>query len=620
MIEVLKGPEFARRFRLQSQALAWFLGSGASAAAGIPTGYSMIADFKKRLFCEMSSVSQREVDANDPLWQQRIDKLLSTRSSLPPAGDPTEYARAFEAVFPNAEGRRAYIEEAIRRGTPTFAHRLFGSLIATRQVSCVFTTNFDSLVETAATVAGQLLPANERGLLTVAAIDSAARAERCMRESAWPLLAKLHGDYQSIELKNTDAELKAQDHRMRRVLIDACTRFGMVVVGYSGRDTSIMEALHEVLRLPNPFPGGLFWVTQPGTVPFKAVTDLLDAAQCAGVTTCRIDSHNFDELAADLADEIVLNAALTAHILQARPAPLVTDVPLPTRHALKFPVLQCSALRLLSVPPAARRIQFPTAVSTSSARNLVREAKVHVLVAGSGRELAAFGADSDLLRAFEGVGGRLGGTVELNPESDGWARGLIYDALTRALSRHRPLFARMRRKGHLLLVQGGRADEPRTVTTNREVQLVGLRNAYSSALVGKVNGLDYPYYEGVHIRLDCVSGFWWCVFEPTTYVDVPRQAVEGLESEDGEKHRYASGSRSDPVADWRRERWARRYNRNWAGIISAWSKLLAGGESTRICAYDIHADAGVNGEFEICPKLAWSRPSHEHDYFRRVPR
>ena len=70
---------------------------------------------------------------------------------------------------------------------------------------------------------------------------------RCLDESDWPLVAKLHGDYQSIAIKNTGSELEQQDTRMRHVLVEAGKRFGMVFVGYSGRDASIMEALNAVL-------------------------------------------------------------------------------------------------------------------------------------------------------------------------------------------------------------------------------------------------------------------------------------------------------------------------------------------------------------------------------------
>ena len=38
----------------------------------------------------------------------------------------------------------------------------------------------------------------------------------------------------------------------------------------------------------------------------------------------------------------------------------------------------------------------------------------------------------------------------------------------------------------------------------------------------------------------------------------------------------------DPAGDWRRERWAQRYNKNWASIIEAWAQLLTNtGGTTR---------------------------------------
>jgi NAD-dependent SIR2 family protein deacetylase len=194
-IQTLSGPQFATRFCLRPSQLAWFLGAGASASAGIPTGYAMITDFKKRLFCQLSGTRQRDVDANDGLWVERINHFFSTHSVLPPADDPTEYAAAFEAVYSTPEARRSYIEDAIKRGTPSFAHRVLASLLTTGRVPCVFTTNFDPLVEIATTVTDQMLEAPDRAYLTVAAIDNVDRAELCVRESRWPLLAKLHGDF-----------------------------------------------------------------------------------------------------------------------------------------------------------------------------------------------------------------------------------------------------------------------------------------------------------------------------------------------------------------------------------------------------------------------------------------
>jgi len=619
VIRTLKGPEFARQFCLRPQMLAWFLGAGASASAGIPTGYAMITDFKKRLFCQLSGTPQREVDANDPLWVARINAFLSTRSALPAANDPTEYAAAFEAVYPTPEDRRLYVEAAIKKGSPCFAHRVLAVLLTTKRIPCVFTTNFDSLVETATTLADQLVEPAERAHLTVAAIDNAARAELCMRESRWPILAKLHGDYQSVELKNTTEELKTQDSKMRQVLSAACARFGLVVVGYSGRDASIMEALTEALAQPKAFPGGLFWVTRSADSLLPAVTQLLGTADKAGVSVAVVESQTFDEMAADVADDIELPAPLQTHVYQARPDPVLREVPLPTIELRKFPVLQCSALPVLSLPTVARRIQVDQPVSTSRARELLREAEVRAIVASAGQELAAFGTDADLERAFASVGGRVAGTLELYPDKDSWSRGLLYDALVRAMCRRRPLFARLRRKGHSLLVQSGFPDDLPDVVTRRNNQLAELKRAYATTLVGKIPELDYPFNEGVQIRLESLSGRWWCAFEPFTSVEFPRR-----EADDDGNVECASADlafqalrQGDPAIDWRRERWVLRRNQAWAQIIAAWAKMLAGDGSHSLLALGLKDGAGQDAEFRLSPVTAWSRPGHEHDYFLR---
>lgn len=67
----------------------------------------------------------------------------------------------------------------------------------------------------------------------------AQMAEQAFQGSRWPLEVKLHGDFRSRRLKNTPDELRKQDERLLRVLIDSCHTSGLIVVGYSGRDDSI---------------------------------------------------------------------------------------------------------------------------------------------------------------------------------------------------------------------------------------------------------------------------------------------------------------------------------------------------------------------------------------------
>lgn len=606
-IKIIDGPKFVPSFWLRPDGFAWLLGAGASASAGIPTGYDMITDFKKQLFCQLSGTSRKQVDCNDPLWMERIDLLLASRSALPPPGDPSEYAAAFEAVYATPEERRAYIDHAVTKGTPSFAHRALAAMITSKAVPCVFTTNFDAMIETATTVTDQLLDASGRANLTVAGIDNAARAALCIKEARWPLLAKMHGDFQSVELKNTTEELASQDREMRQVLTNACGRFGLIIVGYSGRDQSVMDAMTDALGTPDAYPAGIVWTCRSAKQLLPAVVDFVNAAADAGVNVTIVETHTFDELAADLLDGTELSDVLNAHVLQALPAEINQMVPIPAGDHSAFPVLQCSAVPILDVPKTARRIKLSKAIDTREAQRILRASGKIGVVASLGRELAAFGRDNDLLAAFAEQGAEIAGTIELDIANDGWALGLVYDALIQAICRDQPLLPRLRRSGHVAVFAHARRDEETAVAARRKAQQSSAQSAYGTALTGRIpNEQRFMFNEGVRIKLDWVVDKWWCAFEPTTFVQTPR-----TDDPDQEKRNR------DVVVDWTRERWAQRYNKVWSKIISAWVPLIAGDGEGRIRACGIDASDGVEAEFLISAATAWSRPSHDHAYFRR---
>lgn len=604
----MSGQQFATKFALRPAQFAWFLGAGASASAGIPTGYAMIRHFKAELFCQQSKLPRREVDTTDPLWEARIEAFFETNALLPPPSDPTEYAKAFEAVYTSPEDRRAYIDKQVSLGRPSFAHRVLAALLSTGKAPCVFTTNFDNLVETATTVLGQLMEPVDRRNLVNAAIDSADRARRCLQENDWPLLAKLHGDFQSVELKNTEGELAAQDERMRGVLIETCSRFALIVVGYSGRDASVMQALSDVLAQEGAFPGGVYWLTRSPRDLLPAVQDFLASAMARGVSAHIIQSQNFDEFAGDIADAVSFDAVVEQHIQEGQAPPVVRPAPLPTHEALGVPILRCSALRILAMPKVARQLRLQKPAKMFEIRQALKEARVKACIAAAGSAYAAFGSDEDLLRALAVYGPSLDGTVELDPVADSWALGLLYDALTRALCKGRPLNPRLRRRGHSILVSAGHPNEDDEQRRNRLRRLAPMKGAYGSALFGQLPKLDYPFNEGIRVRLEQCAGHWWCVFDPLTNVDLPKDEEEREEAVDEPRNFQW---KPNPSADWLRERWAGRYNKAWSNILNAWTVMLRG--EARACW--LEDEKGVDAVFDIGEVTAWSRPSHDHPYF-----
>jgi hypothetical protein len=615
--EEINSRQFAERFALKPERFAWLLGAGASATAGIPTGYQMIQEFRAKLFAQVSGVSQREIDIADPIWQQRIDVRLASHVDLPPKGDPSEYSKAFEALYPDPDDRRQYISNQVTKGTPSIGHRALGAFLSTRRTPCLFTTNFDQLVETAATVAAQLLPAKERANVATSAIDSAERAERCLRESDWPLVAKLHGDYQSAALKNTDAELKTQDARLRTVLTQSCQRFGLIVTGYSGRDESVMNALADVLRSEAPYPGGIYWVCQDPQWLLPAVREFLSNAALAGVNVALIRGCTFDELASDLADVVNLPSVLTEHIFGAKPEKPSVQVPLSKDWVSKTPVLRLSAVPIVDMPKVARRLSLAKVPTILDVRAQLKEAGVWATVAIAGSSLAAFGKDNELLAALKAFGPSIAGEVALDPTQDSWALGLLYDALVRAVCRGKPLYPRLTGRGHKLSISYPSNEATRDEREQRAQVLKGLTEAYGDGLVGKPGKIDARFSEGIQLRFDRADDKWWCVFEPQTFLDFRSGREESDEEDDAT---FWSGIRLQ-ADDWRRERWAQKYNSKWSRIIDAWAALLSQSDGTGpLSAYGLGPSEGIDARFELGQKTAWSRPSHHHAYFQRGKR
>src|SRR5436189_4493589 len=92
--------------------------------------------------------------------------------------------------------------------------------------------------------------------------DSSIRTVRIT--SKRPKIIKLHGDFLYDNIKNTLKELESLEQNMRDKFKQYAREFGLIVIGYSGRDRSIMDALEALLADEGNFPHGIFWCIKAG--------------------------------------------------------------------------------------------------------------------------------------------------------------------------------------------------------------------------------------------------------------------------------------------------------------------------------------------------------------------
>ena len=567
----IEADDFARRFSLRAGNLMWLLGAGASASAGIPTAGDMVWEFKQQLFISQRRASPQAVsDLSSPAIQAQLQAHIDSSGNLPAPGSTDEYAALFEAVYPAEADRRSYLDSKMAGAKLSYGHLALATLMQARLTRLVWTTNFDPLVADACAKVY-----DGTGALTTVNLDAPDLAVQCIGEGRWPIEVKLHGDFKSRRLKNTGDELRHQDKRLRQVLVDSCRRFGLVVVGYSGRDDSIMAALEEALEQTGAYPAGLFWLHRGEGRPLARVEQLLARAKQAGVESALVRVQNFDEAMRDM---VRLVKDIDTTILDAFAAERRrwSSAPHPAG-SRGWPVVRLNALPVVQMPTVCRRVVC-TIGGHLEARGAVEQAGVNVLVARTQAGVLAFGADADVRTAF----GKYNITdFDLHTidtkrlRYDSGERGLLRNALTRAIERHYRLDVIHRRSTDLLA-----PSNPKEAIWAPLMHLVGPLN-------GTVKGIpDLRWREGVGIRLDWADDRLWLLIEP-------RIVFDGITDEN-----------KVAAADFGRERVVRRYNKQLNDLVTFWANLLAGGGND-LRALEI--GDGVDAVFRLSHITGFSR-------------
>ena len=262
-----------------------FLGAGASVTSGIRTASQLIDEWAKELY-ERFHMGQ-PIESADEAKKY----FESCHSSWYSPENP--YSSLFEKKFDLPTQRRRFVEQEVDNKFPSIGYAYLTSLVDENYFNTIFTTNFDDLINEAFYLFSSSRP-------IVCAHDSSVHSISIT--SKRPKVVKLHGDYLFDDIKSTLRETESLEQNTKEKFVEFCKEYGLIIVGYSGSDRSIMDVLEFLARQENYLKNGIYWCLRSTDHVCHALKNLIWKDKVYPVI---IDG--FDELFAEIHTQTVQN-------------------------------------------------------------------------------------------------------------------------------------------------------------------------------------------------------------------------------------------------------------------------------------------------------------------------
>ncbi len=257
---------------------ALLLGAGASSNSEVKTAREMIDTWRIQLYERSGSKTSFEHWLRRQSWYKSDD----------------EYSLLFELIYDQPSQRRVYIEECVKDAHPSWGYVYLTNLMKHDFFDVVFTTNFDELISEACFLySDELRP-------IICAHDSAISGIRV--RSKRPKIIKLHGDFLYDNIKNTVRELETLEENMKKKIMQFAQEYGLVVVGYSGRDRSVMDVFEMLIKNEEYLKQGIYWCIREGDEIGGRLQSLLRKDR-----VYRVEIPGFDEFMAHVHHKAGLN-------------------------------------------------------------------------------------------------------------------------------------------------------------------------------------------------------------------------------------------------------------------------------------------------------------------------
>lgn len=304
-MNIIDKDTFLRSFKvLSNQSFDLFLGAGASISSGIHSGSDLVWLFKRELLSVSGKINGKKfqdlkVEANKKVIQSYFVEEDANVTNL--------YSYYFAKCYPDRLVRQEFLTSLVRDKKPSIGFMCLSALVCQQKLNTVWTTNFDDLIEKAI---------NKLDISCQVVSPENAKSVQNFKNDI-PTVVKLHGDFRYDALQNTDAELKKLENNLHQYFLYASSQRGLLVVGYSGSDESVLQTLEKALEKSNAFPKGLVWCIPKDITPSERLSQLIEKANAQNqrsgfmvidsfdyflhelYTVCELKNEQIDSIAKD---------------------------------------------------------------------------------------------------------------------------------------------------------------------------------------------------------------------------------------------------------------------------------------------------------------------------------
>jgi hypothetical protein len=584
--------DFLNHYSLNAGQISWLLGAGASRSSRMPSATDIIWDLKRRHYCLLENQNISDNELSNEAVKGKIQNYLEA-AGCPPMWADDEYSYYFELVFgDNQQIQQSYLTEALHPDKISInsGHRILASLIALNQVRVIFTTNFDTVLENAFSyVTGKDLHSfNLEG--SYAALD-ALNSER------YPLYAKMHGDFRYMKMKNLPNDLKLNDAQIEQAFLGSCTRFGLVITGYSGRDKNVMDALDTAINLPNAFPKGLFWITSVQGQIYPGVSALIAKAQHLGINAHIIEGDTFDAMMIRIWKMMGLNdPSYDSKIRRS-----VYENPKIAKYIgnSNYPIIRTNAFPILSMPYECLSLEIVKNLTSSEFKEKIADVKSAAIIVKS-RSIYAWGSLDEIHKIFapEELSeiSKINLSVDLeNFRQNSQINAFYTRAIARSLVQGKPFRLRKNRGRYSVVIQSKdpafKVFEARMYEALKSWDFQARKEIPPHSLAGRVpNVADTYWMESAELSLEVFDDKFFLIISPDIWIEPSENRKAAI--------------------DFLKSKRKNRFNSLQGKLLDVWKTMLLGDlDSVKVRPFE--AGTQNNPEFEICTTTSYSLRSSQ---------